>query len=79
MCLRVEGKKPVARQGPKLQEGGGDKLIGQNLREFGGVRGDTFIWRNESGEGRRTPPFQSESRRKEGLFEEIEVGGRQVS
>lgn len=52
----------MARQGPKLQEEGGDKLIGQNLREFWG-RGATFIGRSESGEGRRTPPLQSESRR----------------
>lgn len=60
--MGVEGKKPVARQGPKLQEEGGDKLIGQNLREFWS-RGATFIRRSESGEGRRTPPLQSESRR----------------
>lgn len=68
--MGVEGKKPVARQGPKLQEEGGDKLIGQNLREFWG-RGATFIGRSESGEGRRTPPpFRVRAGGKEGLFEE---------
>lgn len=65
--MGVEGKKPVARQGPKLQEEGGDKLIGQNLREFWG-RGATVEARVER-EGEPLP-FRVRAGEKEGLFEE---------
>lgn len=64
MCSRVEGKKPVAREGPKLQErGSNDILMEQNCREI--LEGICLLVEMRVfGKGRGTRPLQSERRRK---------------
>lgn len=64
MCSRVKEKKPVAREGPKLQERGSNNiLMEQTCREF--LEGICLlIEMSVFGKGRGTPPLQSERRRK---------------